>query len=115
MGNGESILCKEAWIPSLFPHKPKAKLAHDLSMYKVSQLFDLASKDWIPSILQENFEEDDTAHIRAIPISIFLTEDRMIWPFERNGVYSVRSATYSGGTQFGESIFCGKPWSFFIY
>ncbi|XP_021621451.1 uncharacterized protein LOC110621477 [Manihot esculenta] len=90
--NGKNIFCKEdVWVPLLFSGKPHLKEGHDTHITRVVQLINPSSKLWDATILSRNFEPADVEKIRAIPLSIFAREDRLVWHFEKSGVYSVRS------------------------
>ena len=92
VGNGENIFCKEdVWVPLLFPDKPHLKEGHDTDITRVVQLINPSTKLWDATILSRNFEPADVEKIRAIPLSIFAREDRLVWHFEKSGIYSVRS------------------------
>ncbi|XP_058003946.1 uncharacterized protein LOC131180616 [Hevea brasiliensis] len=42
--------------------------------------------------LKENFHDEDIAHIMAFPVGFFLYEDKLVWHFDRRGIYSVKSS-----------------------
>ncbi|XP_021631810.1 uncharacterized protein LOC110629204 [Manihot esculenta] len=92
VGNGENIFCKEdIWVPLLFPDKPRLKEGHATDITRVVQLINPSTKLWDATILSQNFKPADVEKIKAIPLSIFAREDRLVWHFEKSGIYSVRS------------------------
>lgn len=47
---------------------------------------------WDVPTLEANFKRDGIAHILSIPISLFPSQDFLVWHFERSGVYAVKSS-----------------------
>ncbi|XVF50250.1 hypothetical protein PTKIN_Ptkin04bG0081000 [Pterospermum kingtungense] len=86
---------------------------------KVSDFIDDATKMWNMGLLFENFNEEDVRYIASIPVSKLSRPDCIMWHYENNGVYSVRSAyrmlmtngsVHCDGTQHNDGLLWGKIW-----
>ncbi|KAJ9153349.1 hypothetical protein P3X46_026797 [Hevea brasiliensis] len=90
--DGNSILCKEdLWIPSSFPNPAMVKDDADISINWASQLLNHNTNTWDISKLIRVYQEEEIKNILAFPISLFRKEDKIVWHFTNNGVYSVKS------------------------
>jgi len=56
---------------------------------KVEDLIDLVSRQWDLGLLQGLFNPHEVNLIRSIPLSSFSCNDKIIWPFNSSGQYSV--------------------------
>jgi hypothetical protein len=92
VGNGRSIqIIRDNWIP----RKEGLKITNMKKNSRrrwVNQLFVPGSKAWNPNLLQELFHEHDVEAIASISIPESDSEDRIAWHYEKNGMFSVRSA-----------------------
>ncbi|KAG2310874.1 hypothetical protein Bca52824_022431 [Brassica carinata] len=50
-----------------------------------------SSRQWDQDKLEENFNQQEQGLIKSLKFSRFNIEDKYIWPFNRNGQYSVKS------------------------
>lgn len=88
IGNGVSIdLWEDCWVPD-------CPILAPFKSYLFSKVFDLIdpfSTAWDRTIIIENFPPDLSTRILAIPLSSSPRCDRLFWPFEKDGKYSVKS------------------------
>ncbi|KAM1551665.1 hypothetical protein ACFX10_043768 [Malus domestica] len=90
VGNGYNInIRKDPWFPkpSTFKVKPKANLEGT----KVSDLIDPATNSWRTDMISNGFNRDDVLLILSIPLSQAGIDDRLVWHYTTNGVYSIKS------------------------
>lgn len=59
---------------------------------KVSALIDEDTKQWKRDLILDSFNPFEAQQILNIPISLRLPEDQLIWHWEKDDIYSVRSA-----------------------
>ncbi|KAM0966882.1 hypothetical protein ACFX2C_022579 [Malus domestica] len=57
----------------------------------VSDLIDPVTKSWKVDLVTAGFNRDDVAPILSIPLSRTSSLDRLVWHYNVNGEYSVRS------------------------
>ncbi|KAG4916734.1 hypothetical protein JHK87_054291 [Glycine soja] len=60
-------------------------------MLTVHKLIHSHHKSWNWDIIKYIFNEEDIEAIKRTPLFDTTTEDKLIWPLEKNGVYSVKS------------------------
>jgi hypothetical protein len=93
IGNGQQVkIWKDSWLPELSSFKvwsPVRNLDEDAV---VAELIDVDLKKWKSELVLNSFNDFEARQILNIPLSWLLPEDKMIWSWERNGQYSVRSA-----------------------
>jgi hypothetical protein len=58
----------------------------------VSNLIDPDTKQWDRGLIYSTFNHAEAKQILSIPISQRSSEDKLIWHWEKDGDYSVRSA-----------------------
>jgi hypothetical protein len=90
--------------------------------WRVGDLIDHENKEWIGSVVSELFTNREVELILSIPVSLRPSVDRVIWHFDRKGLYNVRSGYHalrisnminSHASTFGGSSLGGRnPWSF---
>jgi len=59
---------------------------------RVSELIDADTKQWNRELILSCFERNVAGHILSIPLSMRLPSDKMVWNWEKDGEFSVRSA-----------------------
>lgn len=93
IGNGESIkVWTDRWIPrpsTFMIQTPIASLDVDA---KVAELIDTDLKWWKESLLGTLFTSEEVDLIKSIPINIGGKDDKLVWHFSNNGLFSVKSA-----------------------
>ena len=57
----------------------------------VADLIDLVNKEWKGNIIDNLFYDFETAIIKNMPLRKSIQDDVLIWPFNLDGVYSVKS------------------------
>lgn len=62
----------------------------NLSMLTVHNLIHSHHKSWNWDIIKYISNEEDIEAIKRTPLFDTTTEDKLIWPLEKNGVYSVK-------------------------
>uniref|UniRef100_A0A452XY77 Reverse transcriptase zinc-binding domain-containing protein n=1 Tax=Aegilops tauschii subsp. strangulata TaxID=200361 RepID=A0A452XY77_AEGTS len=92
IGNGETTnIWGTNWIPRKENMRPIVSLLAQPPQY-VSELIDSANARWNVPLLEQVFLPYDTAAIQRIPICTRNFKDFWSWGFEKNGIFSVRSA-----------------------
>ena len=90
VGNGEKVTVAEPWVPK--PHSFKPVLRN---LDPNTQVCELMTKDrhgWNLDVLAAWVVSEDVELIRSIPFSRQGCEDKRIWHYTKNGVYTVRSS-----------------------
>lgn len=93
VGNGNQIrIYKDGWIPANPGFKVRSPR---ISLHENPKVEDIIITDlhiWNRDLIFQEFENEEDIYIVSIPISGGDLEDTRIWQFEKDGVYSVRSA-----------------------
>lgn len=93
--NGESISTwKDRWIPGILSGKLGAShlVAHENDPYqRVADLIDWSTTSWNLDPIAHHLSHEEIVAIESIPLSSTWEPDKLIWPFERHGAYTVRS------------------------
>ncbi|KAK2447871.1 putative mitochondrial protein [Trifolium repens] len=93
IGNGEQVKIKEdRWLPNQVGFKVWSRCEMLENGALVSTLIDSDTKQWNRELVVQSFYPHEAKQILSIPISQRLPADKMIWHYERDGEYSVRSA-----------------------
>ncbi|XP_045789329.1 uncharacterized protein LOC123884299 [Trifolium pratense] len=93
IGNGEKVkICKDKWLPNQVGFKVWSRCDELEEDALVSTLIDPDTKQWKRDLVSHIFFPHEAKQILSLPISPRLPSDKIIWHFERNGEYSVRSA-----------------------
>jgi ribonuclease HI len=93
IGNGEKVkIFKDKWLPNQVGFKVWSRCDELNEDVLVSTLIDPDTKQWKRDLLSHLFYPHEAKQILSIPISQRLPSDKIIWHFERDGEYSVRSA-----------------------
>ncbi|XP_012847426.1 PREDICTED: uncharacterized protein LOC105967373 [Erythranthe guttata] len=95
IGNGDKVqIWGDRWLPRGSTFKPFTPRGQWPSDMKVSSLIDSVTGQWDPHILSQIFVEEDINCILSIPLGSSINEDKLMWHYNRNGLFSVRSAYY---------------------
>lgn len=109
--NGSSIsIWYDSWIPLPHLFKPFSPVMEGIENMLVEDLIDSEERCWMLLLLQELFMEEEVKCIACIPLNICPSEDCIIWHFERNGLFTVKSAYYQsrGALQCNNLSFDGR-------
>ncbi|CAN6715719.1 unnamed protein product [Malus baccata var. baccata] len=90
VGNGKSInIRKDPWLPnpSTFKVSPKSNLEGIM----VCDLIDPVTNSWREDTIRSGFQRDDVLPIVSIPLSHAGIDDRLVWHYTTNGIYSVKT------------------------
>nr|POE89701.1 putative ribonuclease h protein [Quercus suber] len=71
----------------------KSQVVSGFEEAKVSELINLATRRWDTNLLGGLFHHTEVDLILSIPLSPHPVEDKVIWPFNPSGVYSVKSGS----------------------
>jgi ribonuclease HI len=91
--NGTDInIWKDNWLPPPFegPIVPSVPILQDTPTM-VCSLIDWDRNVWDLSHINQFIDQDVCKHIRMIPFGDGSGSDRLVWPWNTNGVYSVKS------------------------
>nr|AFP55574.1 non-ltr retroelement reverse transcriptase [Rosa rugosa] len=90
IGNGFSVnIVGDNWIPSIPPSTVSLPLNEDNS--RVCELINWDTKSWELDHFAETITPTQRLLISAIPITSLAAPDTLIWPYTKDGVYSVKS------------------------
>ncbi|KAL0017429.1 hypothetical protein SO802_004498 [Lithocarpus litseifolius] len=93
LGNGERIrIWGDKWLPkplTFMVSSPRLFMPQDM---KVGELIDKEVDSWKVGAVDALFLPHEAEAIKAIPISTNLPEDKQIWAWSTNGVFSVKNA-----------------------
>jgi hypothetical protein len=96
IGDGHSIKIQgDKWLPNIgsLSFSPESSL-HCNAM--VSDLIDASLLGWNCSLIDSIFSAYEAKIIKSIPLCPPLPPDKIIWNGTSNGMFSIRSAYYSG-------------------
>ena len=89
VGNGSSIhAANDSWL--LIPHTFRPLMRQRDVVPLVQSIIDPVTKEWKTELVTKLFKSEDAEIIRAIPISQSGCEDRHIWHYTKNGLYTVK-------------------------
>lgn len=95
IGNGQRVhIWKDRLIPTHSDFKVWSPIATLEEQAKVSILIDPDTKQWDRYIIYSCFNNVEAQQIISIPISHRLPGDKLIWHWEKDSHYSVRSANH---------------------
>lgn len=83
----------DAWLPSLDYPRIKSQVVSGFEEAKVSELINLVTRRWDTNLLRGLFHPTEVGLNLSIPLSLCPVEDKVIWPFNYSGVYSVKSGS----------------------
>ncbi|KAJ1288062.1 hypothetical protein BS78_02G060100 [Paspalum vaginatum] len=90
--NGESTsIWEQNWLPRDYGLWPVASKLPNPPKY-VRELIDHTSMQWKEDVIQKYFYEMDARIIKNIPLSYCRQDCFWAWHYERNGIFSVKSA-----------------------
>ncbi|CAN6703250.1 unnamed protein product [Malus baccata var. baccata] len=90
VGNGKSInIRKEPWFPKPSTYRviPKPNLEGTM----VCDLIDPITKSWRTDLIESGFQREDVLPILSIPLSHAGIDDRLVWHYTSNGIFSVKT------------------------
>ncbi|KAF5464491.1 hypothetical protein F2P56_014564 [Juglans regia] len=92
VGNGQHVnIWSAKWLPFSPPYKIQSIREVDCWCEKVSDLIDPQMQQWKEPLLQELFTQQEITDIKSISISMRGREDKLVWQFTTNGLYTVKS------------------------
>ncbi|GAU48919.1 hypothetical protein TSUD_301740 [Trifolium subterraneum] len=95
IGNGDKInVWSQPWLRKANHAYVTTNTVAGHEQLKVAGLINHNEGKWDVNLVQQLFNQNDTASIFQIPLQLTNEEDVPIWRFSRNGKYSVRSAYY---------------------
>ncbi|PNX85341.1 hypothetical protein L195_g041409, partial [Trifolium pratense] len=93
IGNGRKVrIWKESWMPDLKIIEFKGDNCPLSEDARVAELIDVDTKQWKRGLIFSCFDRHVAKQIINIPLSFRLSHDLLIWNWEKDGDYSVRSA-----------------------
>ena len=66
-------------------------MAHDFANAKVCSIINPSHKSWDVALLNRLFLPHEALLIQSIPLSLSPIEDKLVWPLNPSGIYSVKS------------------------
>ena len=94
VGSGELISVQnDAWLPSNDHPKILSQVVPGFEDAKVSDLIDPVQRRWETDLIRGLFLPEEVELILSIPLTYHPTEDKVIWPYNSSGAYSVNLGT----------------------
>ena len=91
IGSGRAIhIWGKNWLPNLGHPKVLSPRVEGRGVNLVADLIDSISKEWKGNIIDNLFHDFEAAIIKNMPLCKSIQDDVLIWPFNPNGVYSVK-------------------------
>lgn len=91
IGNGQAVdIWKDIWVPEM-PPAPLLNPMHPPLPMSVSSLIDWNTNSWDLSLILPHISPDQALKISAIHLINPNIPDKLVWPFTKNGVFSVKS------------------------
>ena len=81
----------ENWLPNSGHPKVLSPRVEGRGVSLVVDLIDLAIKEWKVNVIDNLFYDFEAAIIKNMPLCKTIQDDILIWSFNPNGVYSVKS------------------------
>ncbi|KAL6194442.1 hypothetical protein ACLB2K_035526 [Fragaria x ananassa] len=92
IGSGSDVsVWQDPWIPRPYTFRPYSGMMEGLEKLKVADLIDPDNREWMRDWLEELFFANEVELIMRIPLSKRNREDKLVWHFDRHGLYYVRS------------------------
>ncbi|XP_071674470.1 uncharacterized protein [Lolium perenne] len=92
VGDGSNIsIWDDPWIPSS-PTRRVATRRGNIVLTKVSDLIDHNTRQWDEELIRDIFWQIDAERILQIPLAVGMMDDFVSWHYNRNGLFSVKSA-----------------------
>lgn len=96
IGNGNKVsIWFDPWLPTPFSFKPFSLPMEGTISWKVNDLIDPECHEWLQPVIHELFTNTEAQCILRIPLSLRPMEDRLIWHYDRKGLFSVKSGYYT--------------------
>ncbi|XP_024171861.1 uncharacterized protein LOC112177844 [Rosa chinensis] len=89
----EVDIWRHKWIPDTFPRCPSSPPREDAPRF-VSELIDPVHRVWDVQTLNLFFSPADIDLILSIPLSRSVTADRVVWHFDKKGMFTTNSAYF---------------------
>lgn len=95
ISNKENVMVeKDRWIPGNLGFKIKGVMRNLLVNLRVCEIIDSDLRKWNRDLIFSLFDEDDAKQITNIPLSFCRPANSLIWHFQANGEFSVRTVFY---------------------
>ena len=92
IGSGRSVrIWGENWLPNSGHPKVLSPRVEGRGVSLVADLIDPAIKEWKVNIIDNLFYDFEVDIIKNLPLCKTIQDDILIWPFNPDGVYSVKS------------------------
>nr|POE88450.1 putative ribonuclease h protein [Quercus suber] len=92
IGSGRSVpIWGENWLPSSCHPKVLLPRAEGRGVRLVADLVDPDIKEWKVNVIDNLFYDFEATLIKNMPLCRSIQDDVLIWPFNPDGVYSVKS------------------------
>ncbi|CAH9135001.1 unnamed protein product, partial [Cuscuta epithymum] len=92
IGNGKSVnIWRDPWLPDRSYPKPVSQVIQGLEETKVEGLISNGNREWDRDLVFELFNPRDMSLILGLPLSQRDVPDRIFWPLEDKGNFSVKS------------------------
>ena len=92
IGSSRSIhIWGENWLPKLGHSKVLSPRVEGRGVNLVADLIDPAIKEWKVNVIDNLFYDFEATIIKNMPLCKTIQDDILIWPFNPDGVYSVKS------------------------
>lgn len=122
VGDGKGLtIGEDPWLPSPSSFMPISPIPHEWKTRAVADLIEEDGKSWKKDLVEDLFFTQEANMIIGSPLSKYKAENRLIWHWTTNGVFTVKSAYYqalevvsvrrSQGLKGGPSSNNGNHWN----
>ena len=92
IGTRDAInLWSDPWLPSTIQPQIQSLVVQDFANAKVCSIINPIYKCWDANLLNRLFLPHEVLLIQSIPLSHRPVEDKLVWPYNLSGVYTVKS------------------------
>ncbi|KAK9936175.1 hypothetical protein M0R45_013032 [Rubus argutus] len=92
IGKGDTVsIWEDPWLPRPYKFKPFSQPIDGTENWKVSDIIDHENHAWLDTIVAELFSASEADMVLKIPLSLRNHDDRLIWHYDRLGLFNVKS------------------------
>lgn len=104
---------RDAWIRGKIGHRIDAQYTQTVRGLKVCDLFVPGTNVWDATKVHYLFSSDDADNILAIPVPKNQVQDRIVWKYSLDGIYSAKSGYRFWQQQYSDykKLEVSKGWS----
>lgn len=92
IGSGSTVsLWNDPWLPLPNTFKPFSSPMCGRESWLVEDIIDTDERTWLVTVIEDMFTEVEAEFILKIPLSLRPRADRIVWHYDRKGLFTVKS------------------------